>query len=92
MEEKKKKEEEEEGLELTLTRRYKVHLYLLKQHRKLPPYNPTPDPEPVPLGLVNTTLFIALTAALVTDSSLALVITIPITYILLHFSLDVTSL
>lgn len=77
---------------LGLTRRHKVHLYLLKEHRTFPPYIPRPDSQPVSLGLVDTTLFIALTAALAMDSSLALVLTLPITCILLHFSLAVTSL
>jgi len=60
---------------LGLTRRYKVHLYLLKEHSKFPPYIPRLNSQLVSLRLVNTTLFIALTAALVTDSSLALMLT-----------------
>jgi len=77
---------------LGLTRRHKVHLYLLKEHRKFPPYIPRPSSQPVSLGPVDATFFIALTAALVTGSSLALVLTLPITCILLHFSLAAMSL
>jgi hypothetical protein len=77
---------------LGFTRTYKVHLYFLKEHRKLPPYIPRPDSQPVPLELIDTALYRTLTVALVRASLLSLFLILPIICILFQFSLVVISL